>query len=58
VIHETVIVPGALAQRPHVGGRHWVPIQYPLGFRRPGWDVRFSAPVMNGFGLGEYWTLL
>ena len=36
-----VIVAGALAQRPGVGGHTWVLLQYLLGFRRLGWDVLF-----------------
>jgi hypothetical protein len=82
---QTVIVAGALAQRPYVGGHTWVFLQYLLGFKRLGWDVlfvdrvepdmcidddgrpasleasanlRYLERVMNGFGLGECWTLL
>jgi hypothetical protein len=40
-MRQTVIVAGALAQRPHVGGHAWVFLQYLLGFRRLGWDVLF-----------------
>ena len=38
---QTVIVAGALAQRPYVGGHTWVFLQYLLGFRHMGWDVHF-----------------
>jgi hypothetical protein len=38
---ETVVVAGSLAQRPGYGGLTWVFLQYPLGFRRLGWDVLF-----------------
>jgi hypothetical protein len=38
---ETVLVAGALAQRPGYGGHAWVFLQYLLGFRRLGWDVLF-----------------
>jgi hypothetical protein len=37
----TVIIAGALAQRPYVGGHTWVFLQYLLGFKRLGWDVHF-----------------
>ena len=37
----TIVVAGALAQRPGVGGHTWVFLQYLLGFRRLGWDVLF-----------------
>src|SRR6202035_160894 len=36
-----VVVGGALAQRPRRGGHAWVFLQYLLGFRRLGFDVRF-----------------
>lgn len=37
----TIVVSGALAQRPGVGGHTWVFLQYMLGFRALGWDVLF-----------------
>jgi hypothetical protein len=37
----TVVLAGALAQRPGVGGHAWVFLQYLLGFRRLGYDVLF-----------------
>lgn len=37
----TIVVAGALAQRPGVGGHTWVFLQYLLGFKRLGWDVLF-----------------
>lgn len=37
----TIVVAGALAQRPGRGGHAWVFLQYLLGFRRLGWDVLF-----------------
>jgi len=40
-MRETIIVAGALAQRPNIGGHTWVFLQYLLGFRRLGWDVLF-----------------
>lgn len=38
---ETVVVAGALAQRPGYGGHTWVFLQYLLGFRRLGYEVVF-----------------
>jgi hypothetical protein len=38
---ETIVVAGALAQRPRIGGHTWVFLQYLLGFKRLGWDVLF-----------------
>jgi hypothetical protein len=38
---ETILIAGALAQKPHHGGHTWVILQYLLGFRRLGWDVLF-----------------
>lgn len=38
---RTIVVAGALAQRPFRGGHAWVFLQYLLGFRRLGWDVLF-----------------
>src|SRR5262249_8077067 len=35
---ETVVVAGALAQKPGRGGHTWVFLQYLLGLRRLGWD--------------------
>jgi hypothetical protein len=40
-MRETIIVAGALAQRPWIGGHTWVFLQYLLGFRRLGFDVLF-----------------
>jgi hypothetical protein len=40
-MRQKVIVAGALAQRPQIGGHAWVFLQYLLGFRRLGWDVLF-----------------
>jgi hypothetical protein len=39
--NRTIVVAGALAQRPHRGGHAWVFLQYLLGFRRLGFDVLF-----------------
>ena len=36
-----IVIGGALAAKPGVGGHTWVFLQYLLGFRRLGWDVLF-----------------
>src|SRR5438552_15675852 len=38
---ETIVVAGALAQKPGQGGHTWVFLNWLLGFRRLGWDVLF-----------------
>jgi len=38
---QTVVIAGALAQKPGFGGHTWVFLQYLLGLRRLGWDVVF-----------------
>jgi hypothetical protein len=48
-----VVVAGALAQRPHVGGHTWVFLQYLLGLRRLGWDVLFVDRLEPGMCVGE-----
>jgi hypothetical protein len=40
-MRDSIVVAGALAQRPRHGGHTWVFLQYLLGFRRLGWDVLF-----------------
>jgi hypothetical protein len=40
-VAETIVVAGALAQRPRQAGHTWQFLQYLLGFRRLGWDVLF-----------------
>src|SRR5437588_12104452 len=67
---ETIVVSGALAQKPGIGGHTWVFLQYLLGFRRLGYDVVFVdransaaevsylAEVMDSFGLGDSWSVL
>jgi hypothetical protein len=40
-VRSGIVVSGALAQRPGVGGHTWVFLQYLLGFERLGWDVLF-----------------
>jgi len=38
---RSIVVGGAIAQRPGIGGHAWVFLQYLLGFRRLGFDVLF-----------------
>jgi hypothetical protein len=38
---KTIVIAGSLAQKPKQGGLTWVFLQYPLGFKRLGWNVLF-----------------
>ena len=40
-MNETIVIAGALAQKPRQGGHTWQFLQYLLGFRRLGWEVLF-----------------
>jgi hypothetical protein len=40
-VRETIVVAGALAQKPEQAGHTWQFLQYLLGLRRLGWDVLF-----------------
>ncbi len=40
-MQKTIVIAGALAQKPGVAGHTWVYLQYLLGFKRLGWDVLF-----------------
>jgi hypothetical protein len=69
---STIVVAGALAQKPQHGGHAWVLLQYLLGFQRLGWDVVFldrlvteaAGPpteflrIMREFGLEDRFALL
>jgi hypothetical protein len=69
---ERVVLGGAVAQRPHIGGHTWVFLQYLLGLRQLGWDVllvdRLTADqageagyfvdAMERFGLGDAYSVL
>ena len=44
----TVIIAGALARRPYIGGHTWLFLQYLLGFKRLGWEVHFVDWVEPG----------
>lgn len=53
---ETLVIAGALAQRPGYGGHTWVFLQYLIGFRRLGFDVVFVdwlSEEMCGGPVGE-----
>jgi hypothetical protein len=53
---DTLIISGALAQKPRHGGHTWVFLQYLLGFKRLGWDVIFVdqlEPEMSFDEAGE-----
>jgi hypothetical protein len=68
---RTVVVAGAVAQRPGRGGHTWVFLQYLLGFKGLGWDVVFLdrlaeadsrgipylEEVMSRVGLHDYAVL-
>jgi hypothetical protein len=41
MVSETVVIAGALAQKPRQGGHTWQFLQYLLGFKRLGWEVLF-----------------
>jgi hypothetical protein len=67
----TVVVAGAVAQRPGRGGHTWVFLQYLLGFKDLGWDVvfldrveaddargiRYLEQVMSRAGVDDYAVL-
>jgi hypothetical protein len=67
---NTIVVAGAIAQKPRHGGHAWVVLQYLLGFKRLGWDVLFLdrgaeaqdlaafLRIMRGFGLDDNFALL
>jgi hypothetical protein len=45
---ETIVIAGALAQRPWHGGHTWVFLQYLLGFERLGFEVAFVDRLEPG----------
>jgi hypothetical protein len=45
---DTVVIAGALAQRPWYGGHTWVFLQYLLGFQRLGFEVMFVDRLEPG----------
>jgi hypothetical protein len=62
---NTILVAGAVAQKPRQGGHAWVFLQYLLGFRRLGYDVifidradpgmqsdvRYLSDLLDGYGI-------
>jgi hypothetical protein len=47
-VPETVVIAGALAQKPGQAGHTWQFLQYLLGFRRLGWNVTFVDRLEPG----------
>src|SRR5215217_5549340 len=45
---ETIVIAGALAQKPRQGGHTWVFLQYLLGLQRLGWDVLLLDQLDSG----------
>jgi hypothetical protein len=41
MVKDTIVIAGAVAQKPWVAGHTWVFLQYLLGFKKLGWDVVF-----------------
>jgi hypothetical protein len=41
MISYSVVIAGALAQKPKIAGHTWSLLQYLLGFRRLGWQTLF-----------------
>jgi hypothetical protein len=72
VSRETIVVGGAVAQKPRHGGHAWVFLQYLLGLQRLGWEVllldrllpEMGGPppefirIMREFGLEDRFALL
>jgi hypothetical protein len=53
---NSIVIAGALAQKPGRGGHTWVFLQYLLGFRKLGWDVLFLDrldPAMDAECAGD-----
>jgi hypothetical protein len=50
---KSIVIAGALAQKPRQGGHTWVFLQYLLGFRRLGWDVLFLDRLDPGMCVDE-----
>ena len=50
---KSIVLAGALAQKPGRGGHTWVFLQYLLGFRRLGWDVLFLDHLAPGSCIDE-----
>lgn len=50
---KTVVVSGALANKPGQGGEAWVRLNWLLGFRKLGFDVWFIEQISPGEGVGR-----
>ena len=48
---DSIVISGALAQRPGRGGHTWVLLQYILGLKRLGWDVLFLDRLEPGMSV-------
>jgi hypothetical protein len=46
-MRHTIVVAGALAQKPYRGGHTWVFLQYLLGFKKLGWSVLFVDAITS-----------
>ena len=49
----TILVSGALANKPHNGGNSWTRLSWVTGFRRLGFDVVFVEQLAGGADVGE-----
>jgi hypothetical protein len=72
VTRGRIVLAGAVAQRPGVGGHTWVYLQYLLGLRALGWEVllldslptdeaataTYLVEVMERFGLADAYSVL
>src|SRR5215510_3326857 len=45
---QTIVIAGALAQKPQQAGHTWQFLQYQLGFKRLGWEVLFLDQLEPG----------
>jgi hypothetical protein len=51
---KSIVIAGALAQKPGRGGHTWVFLQYLLGFKKLGWDVLFIDSLGDGVAIDEH----
>ena len=59
----TVVVAGAIANKPHNGGATWTRLSFVLGLKRLGFDVRFVERIApehcsGGGPISVTWTRL
>ena len=50
---HSLVIAGALAQKPKIAGHTWVLLQYLLGFRRLGWQTLFIDYLEPSLCVGE-----